>query len=106
MLLIPMALQLSLVLQPANMCMQRFVPVQGRGATSVFMEHDSAADLSMAILNRPSGMPIKLVELGGAELTAKWKELKFDQRNALKHAAGSNGDEEEAKQMIAEILGK
>ena len=44
------------------------------------MEHDSAADLSMAILNRPSGMPIKLVELGGAELTAKWKELKFDQR--------------------------
>jgi hypothetical protein len=98
-----MVLQLSLVLQPESMCMQRFASFQGRGAMSI-MEHDSA-DWEMAILNRPSGMPVKLAKLGGPALIAKWKELKFAQRNELKHATGSNGDEEEAQRLISEIIG-
>ena len=98
-----MVLQLSLVLQPESMCMQRFASFQGRGAMSI-MEHDSA-DWETAMLNRPSGMPVKLAKLGGPALIAKWKELKFAQRNELKHATGSNGDEEEAQRLISEIIG-
>jgi hypothetical protein len=63
------------------------------------------AKLLPSPMNRPSGMPVKLAKLGGPALIAKWKELKFAQRNELKHATGSNGDEEEAQRLISEIIG-